>query len=107
MCKNVILHLRKLHSGYLELQEAHARIKDLEDEIAEQANEYKSLETMVNVIKLDASKSGSEVPLSDKIEKTLARPRDSSAPFRWKPENQNHAIIFTHGEVLQTIDMNQ
>ena len=24
-----------------------------------------------------------------------------------KPENQNHAIIFTRGEVLQTIDMNQ
>ena len=24
-----------------------------------------------------------------------------------KPENQNHAIIFTRGEGLQTIDMNQ
>lgn len=24
-----------------------------------------------------------------------------------KPENQNHAIIFTRGEALQTIDMNQ
>ncbi|GJR14355.1 kinesin-like protein KIN-12C [Tanacetum coccineum] len=97
---------RKLHSRYLELQEAHARIKDLEDEIAEQANEikqckeyiselvihaeaqaaqyqqkYKSLEAMVNVIKLDASKSGSEAPLSDKTEKSLARPR-SSSPFR-------------------------
>ena len=24
-----------------------------------------------------------------------------------KPENQNHAIIFTRGEYLQTIDMNQ
>ena len=24
-----------------------------------------------------------------------------------KPENQNHAIIFAHGEALQTIDMNQ
>lgn len=24
-----------------------------------------------------------------------------------KPENQNHAIIFTRGEVLQAIDMNQ
>ena len=24
-----------------------------------------------------------------------------------KPENQNHAIIFTRGECLQTIDMNQ
>ncbi|KAK7348285.1 hypothetical protein VNO80_22836 [Phaseolus coccineus] len=24
-----------------------------------------------------------------------------------KPENQNHAIIFTHGEAIQTIDMNQ
>jgi callose synthase len=24
-----------------------------------------------------------------------------------KPENQNHAVIFTRGEGLQTIDMNQ
>ncbi|KAL3618534.1 Callose synthase 10 [Castilleja foliolosa] len=24
-----------------------------------------------------------------------------------KPENQNHAIVFTHGEAVQTIDMNQ
>ena len=24
-----------------------------------------------------------------------------------KPENQNHAIIFTRGEAIQTIDMNQ
>lgn len=24
-----------------------------------------------------------------------------------KPENQNHAIIFTRGQALQTIDMNQ
>jgi len=24
-----------------------------------------------------------------------------------KPENQNHAIVFTRGEALQAIDMNQ
>ena len=24
-----------------------------------------------------------------------------------KPENQNHAVIFAHGEALQTVDMNQ
>lgn len=24
-----------------------------------------------------------------------------------KPENQNHAIIFTRGKAIQTIDMNQ
>jgi callose synthase len=24
-----------------------------------------------------------------------------------KPENQNHAIIFTRGDAVQTIDMNQ
>lgn len=28
-------------------------------------------------------------------------------PPQGKPENQNHAIIFCHGEVLQAIDMNQ
>ncbi|PWA55433.1 Histone-fold [Artemisia annua] len=35
----VYLHLRKLHNRYLELQEAQARIKYLEDERAEEANE--------------------------------------------------------------------
>ena len=24
-----------------------------------------------------------------------------------KPENQNHAIVFTRGDAIQTIDMNQ
>ena len=24
-----------------------------------------------------------------------------------KPENQNHAVIFTRGDAIQTIDMNQ
>lgn len=44
--------------------------------------QYKSLEAMVNVIKIDASKSGSEAQLSDKTEKSLVRPRGSSSPFR-------------------------
>ncbi|KAI3686992.1 hypothetical protein L1987_80682 [Smallanthus sonchifolius] len=98
---------RKLHSRYLELQEALARIKDLEDERTEQANEikqckeyiselvihaeaqasqyqqkYKSLEAMVRVMQMDSSKSGSEAPLSDKTEKTSGRARGSSSPFR-------------------------
>ncbi|KAD1657700.1 hypothetical protein E3N88_42498 [Mikania micrantha] len=98
---------RKLHSRYLELQEAHARIKDLEDERAEQANEmkqckeyiselvihaeaqasqyqqkYKSLEALVHAMQIDLSKSGSEAPLSDKTEKSSVRARGSSSPFR-------------------------
>nr|XP_043607210.1 kinesin-like protein KIN-12C [Erigeron canadensis] len=98
---------RKLHSRYLELQEAQARIKDLEDERVEQANEimqckeyiselvihaeaqaaqyqqkYKSLESMVNGMRIDSSKSGSEAPLPDKTEKSLVRARGSSSPFR-------------------------
>ncbi|KAJ0789479.1 putative plus-end-directed kinesin ATPase [Helianthus annuus] len=98
---------RKLHSRYLELQEAHARIKDLEDERTEQANEikqckeyiselvihaeaqasqyqqkYKSLEAMVRVMQMDSSKSVSEAPLTDKTEKSSVRPRGSSSPFR-------------------------
>uniref|UniRef100_M0ZJE8 ATGSL04 (glucan synthase-like 4) n=1 Tax=Solanum tuberosum TaxID=4113 RepID=M0ZJE8_SOLTU len=31
----------------------------------------------------------------------------STKYWRGKPENQNHSIIFTRGEALQTIDMNQ
>ncbi|XP_076903266.1 kinesin-like protein KIN-12C isoform X2 [Bidens hawaiensis] len=98
---------RKLHSRYLELQEAHARIKDLEDERTEQANEikqqkdyiselvihaeaqasqyqqkYKSLEAMVRMMQTDSSKSVSEAPLTDKTEKSSVRARGSSSPFR-------------------------
>ncbi|KAK9080054.1 hypothetical protein SSX86_001729 [Deinandra increscens subsp. villosa] len=98
---------RKLHSRYLELQEAHAQIKDLEDEKAEQANEikqckeyiselvihaeaqasqyqqkYKSLEAMVRAMQMDSTKSGSEAPLSDKAEKSSVRARGSSSPFK-------------------------
>ncbi|KAK1407763.1 hypothetical protein QVD17_39390 [Tagetes erecta] len=108
---NVGLHedqiSRKLHSRYLELQEAHAQIKDLEDERTEQANEikqckeyiselvvhaeaqasqyqqkYKSLEAMVHVMRTDSLKSGSEAPLSEKTEKSSVRARGSSSPFR-------------------------
>ncbi|KAI3505973.1 hypothetical protein L1887_28326 [Cichorium endivia] len=88
------------------LQEAHARIKDLEDERIEQANEmkqckeymsevvihaeaqafqyqqkYKSLEAMVSLMKTDSSKSSLEAQLLDKTEKSLVRARGSS-PFR-------------------------
>ncbi|KAI3690860.1 hypothetical protein L2E82_49072 [Cichorium intybus] len=80
------------------LQEAHARIKDLEDERTEQANEYmsevvihaeaqafqyqqKSLEAMVSLLKTDSSKSSLEAQLLDKTEKSLVRARGSS-PFR-------------------------
>ncbi|KVH96411.1 Kinesin-like, KLP2 [Cynara cardunculus var. scolymus] len=98
---------RKLHNRCRELQEVHVRIKDLEDERAEQANEikqckeyiselvihaeaqafqyqqkYKSLEAMVSVMKTDSSKSVSEAPSSDKTEKSLVRARGSSSPFR-------------------------
>ncbi|KAI7744957.1 hypothetical protein M8C21_027078 [Ambrosia artemisiifolia] len=98
---------RKLHSRYLELQEAHARIKDLEEERIEQANEikqckeyiselvihaeaqasqyqqkYKSLEAMVRVMQMDSSKSVSGAPLTDKTEKSSVRARGSGSPFR-------------------------
>ncbi|KAI7744954.1 hypothetical protein M8C21_027075 [Ambrosia artemisiifolia] len=98
---------RKLHSRYLELQEAHARIKDLEEERTEQANEikqckeyiselvihaeaqasqyqqkYKSLEAMVRVMQMDSSKSVSGAPLTDKTEKSSVRARGSGSPFR-------------------------
>lgn len=37
---------------------------------------------MVHVMQTDSSKSGSEVPLSDKTEKSSVRARGSSSPFR-------------------------
>ncbi|KAJ9546330.1 hypothetical protein OSB04_018873 [Centaurea solstitialis] len=98
---------RKLYNRCRELQEAHMRIKDLEDERVEQANEikqckeyiselvihaeaqasqyqqkYKSLEAMVSVMKMDSSKFGSEAASSDKTERSSVRARGSSSPFR-------------------------
>ena len=47
-------------------------------------------------------------PLTDE-ERTLFKVRLPGNPIigEGKPENQNHAIIFTRGEHLQTLDMNQ
>ncbi|GLT65763.1 hypothetical protein SLA2020_381760 [Shorea laevis] len=46
----------------------------------------------------------------DKLDEEVYRiklPGNPVAIGEGKPENQNHAIIFTRGEALQTIDMNQ
>ncbi|XXG90537.1 hypothetical protein AAC387_Pa12g2278 [Persea americana] len=46
----------------------------------------------------------------DKLDEEIYRiklPGNPTAIGEGKPENQNHAIIFTRGEALQTIDMNQ
>ncbi|KAK4275573.1 hypothetical protein QN277_018631 [Acacia crassicarpa] len=46
----------------------------------------------------------------DKYDEEIYRiklPGSPTAIGEGKPENQNHAIIFTRGEALQTIDMNQ
>ncbi|KAK8652582.1 hypothetical protein V6N13_126610 [Hibiscus sabdariffa] len=47
---------------------------------------------------------------SEKLDEEIYRiklPGPPTAIGEGKPENQNHAIIFTRGEALQTIDMNQ
>nr|GEV22691.1 callose synthase 7-like [Tanacetum cinerariifolium] len=46
----------------------------------------------------------------DKLDEEIYRIKLPGPPTyigEGKPENQNHAIIFTRGEALQTIDMNQ
>ncbi|KMZ59025.1 1,3-beta-glucan synthase [Zostera marina] len=46
----------------------------------------------------------------DKLDEEIYRiklPGNPIAIGEGKPENQNHAVIFTRGEALQTIDMNQ
>nr|GFD29367.1 kinesin motor domain-containing protein [Tanacetum cinerariifolium] len=45
---------RKLHSRYLELQEAYSRIKDLKDEIAKQANEIKQCKEYISELVIHA-----------------------------------------------------
>ncbi|KAK6265212.1 hypothetical protein QUC31_016049 [Theobroma cacao] len=98
---------RQMHNKLLELHEAHDQIRILEKEKAElsieikqckeyiselvlhseaQASQYqqkyKTLEAMVREVKTDLPSSTSTVPISDKNEKTSARSRGSSSPFR-------------------------
>ncbi|EPS65323.1 hypothetical protein M569_09455, partial [Genlisea aurea] len=50
-----------------------------------------------------------ELSEPDKLDQVIYRIKLPGKPIlgEGKPENQNHAIIFTRGEGLQTIDMNQ
>ncbi|KAK9289237.1 hypothetical protein L1049_017711 [Liquidambar formosana] len=98
---------RQLHNRYLELQEAHDRIRFLEQERAEQDREikqckeyiselvlhaeaqasqyqqkYKNLEAMVREVKTDSLNSTSTAPTLDRAEKSSTRTRGSSSPFR-------------------------
>lgn len=59
------------------------------------------------LIKCDPNKSSS-LPIKDRI-KEVFRVKLPGNPIlgEGKPENQNHALIFTRGRYLQAIDMNQ
>nr|GEZ37572.1 annexin D5-like [Tanacetum cinerariifolium] len=82
---NVILHLRKLHSGYLELQEAHARIKDLEDEIAEQANEENLSTSRNEGLEVDRTMADHDAKALFKVgEKRLGTDEKIFSHFQWK-----------------------
>ncbi|KAF8392699.1 hypothetical protein HHK36_023048 [Tetracentron sinense] len=99
--------LRHVDNRTLELHEAHNRIRVLEKERAEQAEEikqgreyiselilhaeaqasqyqqkYKTLEAMVREVKTDSSTSTCAAPTLDKTDKSSTRTRGSSSPFR-------------------------
>ncbi|KAJ3682000.1 hypothetical protein LUZ60_014573 [Juncus effusus] len=80
-----------------------AYIDEVELPGKEKKKEYYS--TLVKASLTKAENSEEEVPL-DQVIYRIKLPGNAILG-EGKPENQNHAIIFTRGECLQTIDMNQ
>ncbi|KAK6160939.1 hypothetical protein DH2020_004320 [Rehmannia glutinosa] len=68
-------------SRSLEINEAHNRIRFLEEENRRQAKEYKTLEAMVHEVKTNIS-NVSTAPTLERADKTSAKTRGSSSPFR-------------------------
>ncbi|XP_047315043.1 callose synthase 2 [Impatiens glandulifera] len=91
----------KLMTTYPSLRIAYVE----EEEIASKKAEKNYYSVLVKALPKSADSSESDQSLDQVIYKI----RLPGQPIlgEGKPENQNHAIIFTRGEGLQTIDMNQ
>ncbi|XP_044983071.1 callose synthase 3-like isoform X2 [Hordeum vulgare subsp. vulgare] len=83
-----------------------AYIDVVEDRVGEKQIETAYYSTLVKVALNKDSESADPVQNLDQVVYRIKLPGPAILG-EGKPENQNHAIIFTRGEGLQTIDMNQ
>ncbi|KAM3316109.1 hypothetical protein ACQJBY_034311 [Aegilops geniculata] len=83
-----------------------AYIDVVEDRVGEKQIETAYYSTLVKVALNKDSESAGPVQNLDQVIYRIKLPGPAILG-EGKPENQNHAIIFTRGEGLQTIDMNQ
>ncbi|XP_047089291.1 callose synthase 3-like [Lolium rigidum] len=83
-----------------------AYIDQVEDRVGEKKIETAYYSTLVKVALTKDSESADPVQNLDQVIYRIKLPGPALLG-EGKPENQNHAIIFTRGEGLQTIDMNQ
>ncbi|KAM0872119.1 hypothetical protein ACQ4PT_038938 [Festuca glaucescens] len=83
-----------------------AYIDKVEDRVGEKKIETAYYSTLVKVALTKDSESADPVQNLDQVIYRIKLPGPALLG-EGKPENQNHAIIFTRGEGLQTIDMNQ
>ncbi|KAK3150352.1 hypothetical protein QOZ80_3AG0232130 [Eleusine coracana subsp. coracana] len=98
-----ILQLMRAHSS---LRVAY--IDEVEDRLEEKKMETAYYSTLVKVALTKDSESADPDPVQN-LDQVIYRIKLPGPAMlgEGKPENQNHAIIFTRGEGLQTIDMNQ
>ncbi|GJN30162.1 hypothetical protein PR202_gb18448 [Eleusine coracana subsp. coracana] len=98
-----ILQLMRTHSS---LRVAY--IDEVEDRVGEKKMETAYYSTLVKVALTKDSESADPDPVQN-LDQVIYRIKLPGPAMlgEGKPENQNHAIIFTRGEGLQTIDMNQ
>ncbi|KAL6645417.1 hypothetical protein ACP70R_017025 [Stipagrostis hirtigluma subsp. patula] len=96
-----ILQLMRTHSS---LRVAY--IDEVEDRVGDKKMETAYYSTLVKVALTKDSESTDPVQNLDQVIYRIKLPGPALLG-EGKPENQNHAIIFTRGEGLQTIDMNQ
>uniref|UniRef100_A0A0D9VP13 1,3-beta-glucan synthase n=1 Tax=Leersia perrieri TaxID=77586 RepID=A0A0D9VP13_9ORYZ len=83
-----------------------AYIDQVEDRVGEKKMESAYYSTLVKVALTKDSESADPIQNLDQVIYRIKLPGPAMLG-EGKPENQNHAIIFTRGEGLQTIDMNQ
>ncbi|CAN6285848.1 unnamed protein product [Urochloa humidicola] len=83
-----------------------AYIDEVEDRVGDKKMETAYYSTLVKVALTKDSESADPVQNLDQVIYRIKLPGPAMLG-EGKPENQNHAIIFTRGEGLQTIDMNQ
>ncbi|KAL2322528.1 hypothetical protein Fmac_026907 [Flemingia macrophylla] len=91
---------RSCYNNILSLMLTHSSLRVAYIDETEETKNGKSLKVYYSVLVKGADKYDEEIY-------RIKLPGPPTEIGEGKPENQNHAIVFTRGEALQTIDMNQ